>query len=477
MVDTTIQHSTMADDELHLAGFVQESDPKVAGLATRTGEFWFKPSTSQLFVLNGVAWDDKTNALRIGGKAISISSLTDGQTLTYNAATQTFINSTPSGAGGGVAGPETSTNNALSRFSGTGGDTLKDSTLILEDNGALHFSGGNTRGTKAVDLQNNRAQVTDVASGVYSTIAGGESNTASGARSAVGGGLSNDATGPTSTVGGGDGNLASGADSTIAGGTGNTASASCAAICGGDRNTASGSNSAAISGYQNVAGGIGAIVLGGASNVVSSDYGIILGGASNAVSGHGSIVVGGAENQITAPNSVISGGYQNTVLGSYSVVPGGHDAIAKLSGQMAFAGGCHITGGDAQTSLYALKAVTDGFETATLMPAEGALVLPANGSWAFDVLIVGRCSTGTAYSAMMKFSGLVDSGALIATNPVDPSTSVIADTELAAVGATVTVIPYGGGLNQLCINVGGISDLTIYWFARLVTSELCITAA
>lgn len=49
-------------------------------------------------------------------------------------------------------------------------------------------TGGNKRGTKAVDLQLSRAAATQVASGANSVISGGLNNTASGARSAVAGG-------------------------------------------------------------------------------------------------------------------------------------------------------------------------------------------------------------------------------------------------------------------------------------------------
>jgi len=40
-------------------------------------------------------------------------------------------------AGGGVSGPVSSTDNALSRWNGTDGDTLQDSTVIVSDNGEM----------------------------------------------------------------------------------------------------------------------------------------------------------------------------------------------------------------------------------------------------------------------------------------------------------------------------------------------------
>ena len=84
-------------------------------------------------------------------------------------------------------------------------------------------AGGNARGANAVDLQQQRAVATQVASGLNSTISGGESNTASSTRSTVAGGNLNSASSPNATVGGGGNNTASGTSAVIAGGSTNTA--------------------------------------------------------------------------------------------------------------------------------------------------------------------------------------------------------------------------------------------------------------
>ena len=69
------------------------------------------------------------------GLAQSIASVgTSGQVLTSNgaAALPTF-----QAAAGDVSGGGSSTDNALARWSGTGGDTLQDSTVIVTDNGEM----------------------------------------------------------------------------------------------------------------------------------------------------------------------------------------------------------------------------------------------------------------------------------------------------------------------------------------------------
>ena len=80
-------------------------------------------------------------------------------------------------------------------------------------------TGGNNRGLNAVDLQRSRTVATQVASGNFSVIGGGQNNLASGTSSTVGGGTGNTASGDFSTIPGGLANVASGLNS-FASGTG-----------------------------------------------------------------------------------------------------------------------------------------------------------------------------------------------------------------------------------------------------------------
>jgi len=94
-------------------------------------------------------------------------------------------------------------------------------------------AGGNARGDNAVDLQTNRAINTQVSSGNYSTIAGGQNNRASASHGVVSGGLSNDNTAAESTISGGANNTTSAVNCFIGGGWQNTANAAYGIITGG----------------------------------------------------------------------------------------------------------------------------------------------------------------------------------------------------------------------------------------------------
>ena len=84
-------------------------------------------------------------------------------------------------------------------------------------------TGGNARGANAVDWQTSRSTAAQVASGIFSTIGGGSSNTASLTNSVVAGGNANSANGSNTAVLGGNTNLASTYGAAIVGGLSNTA--------------------------------------------------------------------------------------------------------------------------------------------------------------------------------------------------------------------------------------------------------------
>jgi hypothetical protein len=128
-----------------------------------------------------------------------------------------------------------------------------------------------------VDLQSARSAATQVASGDYSVIGGGQNNTASGYVATVGGGQENTASGLYATVGGGSYNTASGNVATVGGGSGNTASGYAATVGGGQENTASGFFATVGGGAGNIASGAAATVGGGSGNT-AGDFSAIPGG-------------------------------------------------------------------------------------------------------------------------------------------------------------------------------------------------------
>jgi len=255
--------------------------------------------------------------------------------------------------------------------------TTTNASLVIAPNGTGALiadipdgtaTGGNARGNNSVDLQMNRANASQVASGLESMILGGNNNRSSGERSISAGGQNVSSAYTSIAIGEncvasnsysiaiGNANTASSANSTVSGGQSNTASTGThATVVGGQSNTSSGQYSVS-GGFTNTASNESAVALGisnissggrsvsiGFNNNNSTAYGITL-GSNNTVAqpggffhagviGEGNNVSGGTRNYIL--------GVQNTInaTGGYNVAIGFGNTIAGAAlGAMAILG-------------------------------------------------------------------------------------------------------------------------------------------
>lgn len=189
-------------------------------------------TTTNYFVVNPVGATFQVETSIGGGASLFTTNITAGTLLTGHSVQ---VNVT-------LSENTTETNSALVLTpKGTG-------ALILGPNPDGTATGGNARGTRAVDLQIFRSTATQVASGTESVVCGGRENTASNTYSAVLGGQSNSATGVRS------------------------------GILVGQTNSASGSLSVVGGGVTNLTSGIYAGILIGANNKSTTDFSAILGG-------------------------------------------------------------------------------------------------------------------------------------------------------------------------------------------------------
>lgn len=255
---------------------------------------------------------------------------------------------------------------------------------------------------------------TNSASANFSAIGGGRSNKVTVAYSAIGGGLRNIILATNSFIGGGEGNFIDNAnDGThhfIGGGfnntTANLSSTGCVIVAGtGNRLQDVAGPSAIVGGENNqIADGAYDFIGGGRENVISAagaNYSVIGGGQNNYCGWSWSVIAGGKDNSIDYYEyTTIGGGQQNHAVGVGSTVPGGQQAATGSYGQMAYASGKFSTVGDAQTSTYVLRKATTTSTPAETFLDGGAyserINVPSGSSWTFDILIVGRSTTGNS---------------------------------------------------------------------------------
>lgn len=194
----------------------------------------------------------------------------------------------------------------------------------------------------------------DSNTGVYSS-AFGKDSIASGAYSVVGGGDTNTASGDYSSVIGGQNNTASGDYSSIIGGDSNTATQQYTIVTGGQSNNATANYATVLGGQNNQSEDIYSTVSGGTTNQVQTPYSNINGGFNNLINYTGtsgskegfSIIGGGKDNQIHNNYSIISGGESNTVGGPYSSIGGGfNNTTQEAAGVIGTSSYVRISGGE-----------------------------------------------------------------------------------------------------------------------------------
>lgn len=297
----------------------------------------------------------------------------------------------------------------MSKFIPSGGAAGLAGLIVKVGDGYSLLGGGNDRGENAVDLQIERYADTQVASGDYSTVGGGYSNTASGDYSTVGGGSCNTA-----------------------------------------------------SYYGAVAGGY--------ENDATGDYSAIGGGSYNEASGARSAVGGGEDNTASGDYSAVGGGYDNTASGDYSAILGGKQAIADKYGQVSHASGRFSTDGDAQVSDLVARIVTSN-TTPTELFLDGSsekITIATDTTWAFSIMVVARRYDARDEGAGYKLEGVIDNN-----NGTTALVGAVTKTVIAEDDADWDCDVTADNTNDaLKITVTGETDKTIRWVARIDLVEV-----
>lgn len=390
----------------------------------------------------GILSRDTVLASSANGDKVAFSSGVKDVFCTLPASTPVLADNYPITGAINTSSPNDTVNVAslTANVSTTNGDLVllpKGTGALLADIPDSASTGGDKRGTRAVDWQMTRSSSSQVASGLGSVIGGGSSNTASGSYSSVGGGFTNRAAGSFSYVGGGTFNTALGNYSVIAGGQSN----------------------ADLTGVTN------ATIGGGYLNRVYGNYSFVGGGNQNTASVTGSAIVAGLSNAANGIYSFVAGGAYGTARGvtGMHVFPACNAPIAASIGVSQAA--LLLVGGQ----------TTDATPTVLCSNSSAAsvnnqLVLPNNSAMYFSARVVA-CVTGGGNSKSWNFSGLIKRGSGAASTTIVGSSGggthedAGASTWDVALSADTT----NGGL---AVTVTGQAATTIRWVCKIETTEV-----
>jgi len=240
-----------------------------------------------------------------------------------------------------------------------------------------------------------------------------------------------------------------------------------------------------VSGTNNEVTGTDGFAGGGSDNLVSGVSGAVVGGQNNSVSGSRGFVAGGQDNSASASNAAVIGGSGNAAEGAAAVVIGGTDnsaagansvafgigALATKSAQVAFSGGNFEEPGDAQFSIYHLRAYTEN-ATPTRMYVNGAsenLILSPGTAWAFEVRVVAYDEISGAAATWIIRGGIsrdFSNNTELSGPPITESLGdEWADTSNVQVSADNTN-------EAMAVTVTGVSGRTIRWYATVMANEV-----
>lgn len=412
-----------------------------------------------------------------GTDTVAVAAGTDGHMIAYDSTDAEGVKTFKALP---LTGDTDLADNRIIRTDGAAGLPVpgQPSKVTITDNGALRAdgSGGNARGTDAIDLQVNRSGATQVASGNFSTISGGQNNTASAAGSTAGGGGGNTASGISSVVSGGAANQATALTSGVGGGNTNVARSQGSYVGGGENNIAGdagGANARCTigGGDTNVASGQESTIAGGNQNQATGIQSTIGGGDGNLASAEESTVGGGNGNTASGALAAIGGGGENTASGQGACIPGGQHALADKFGQLAWSG-CSLftTQGDAQSSWLMLRRATANATPAELFLDGTSLraTIASGKSWMFQIMLVARKDDGL--TSIYKSEGLITNVGGATTMPVAATTTEIFDG--IGLPATPVAVTASDPFDALIITVTGILATNIRWVAKLSLVEV-----
>ena len=342
----------------------------------------------------------------------------------------------------------TSPNNTVyvDSLTAAGSTTNADIAIVPKGTGAFTLAvadntttGGNKRGTNAIDLQTLRTNANQVASGNSSVVIGVNSRASSLQGVAIGVGS------------------VSGAVNAVA--LGVSASATANGSLALNQGSATGTNSIAF-GTRAKATNQDSLAMGGYTYVDTTASGLY------------STAIGGG-NTASGDFSIAFGGYYNTASGYMSYASGNTTSTFGVTGRQT-RGYYNTAIGDCQRSEFFLTKRTTDAIASTLTVGGGVasnanqVILSNNSAYRFKGTIIGKQS-GSTNASVWDIDGFIVRGANAAATTLNVSNVTLVQNTPAWGTPTLTADTTNGGLQ---VQVTGAAATNIQWTAVIETTEV-----
>jgi hypothetical protein len=217
-----------------------------------------------------------------------------------------------------------------------------------------------------------------------------------------------------------------------------------------------------------VATGIRSAICGGGENFTSNSYAGVLAGHQCSASGSRSVICAGQSNSASGSRSGVLSGNTNTASATSAVTVGGEQAVSDRFSMLAHASGRFAANGDAQRARFVMrnKTTTNSAVELFLDGSATRLTIPSGKVVALTINITGISSTGAAVAHYMRQYALKNVSGTTSEvyAPVTIGTDNAAGTSIALSASDAS--------DALIVSVTGTASTIWRWVASVDAVEI-----
>jgi len=210
----------------------------------------------------------------------------------------------------------------------------------------------------------------------------------------------------------------------------------------------------------------------GRSNVADSTDSIAIGASNEAIDPN--VICIGSGNKGEESANIVIGTNNRSGTGTYYSITTGYNAYNIHTGTFVHGAGGAVQSGERQSEIATLyAATTDATQTTLALPGGGSwLTLPADASWVFSVMVIGRSDESDGNdSAAYRIEGCIARDESSNTALVGSVTKTVIAESAGATAWDVTV--EANDTNEsLDVKVTGEAATNIKWVARVDIAQI-----